>query len=296
MRNARFFRIAAVTLCLAALFGCKPKGPEAAKKGEVLAEVNGTVITTEEFKKELAVLPPMLKQMAETPDGRKEMLDSMVVRELVLQEARKQGVDKSPEVAARLEDMKKRVVVEAYLKKKVEESANMTDAELQKVYDQYKDKFKVGEQVKASHILVKTEKEAQDVLTQLKGGARFEDLAAKYSVDPGSGKKGGDLGWFGKGAMIPEFEQVAFSMKEGDVSGIVKTKFGYHIIKLTGKRPAGVLPFVEVKEQIKASLLPQKQQEVFMKVKEDLKKGAKISVKEGVLKGMGGEAPEAKQP
>jgi peptidyl-prolyl cis-trans isomerase C len=282
------------------MVGCKSQGPsaEAGKKehtGQVLAEVNGAVITTDDFKKELEILPPYLKQMAGTPDGRKEMLDSMVVRELVLQDAQKQGIDKSKEVADRLEDMKKRVIVEAYLKKKVESEIKLSDADLQKFYDQNKDKFKTGEQVRASHILVKTEKEAQDVLAQLKGGAKFEDLAKKYSTDP-AGAKGGDLGWFGKGNMIPEFEKVAFSMKEGDVSGVVKTKFGFHVIKLTGKRPAGVLPFAEVKEQLKASLMPEKQQEVFKKVKDDLKKGAKLSVKEDVLRSLGAQAAEAKTP
>jgi peptidyl-prolyl cis-trans isomerase C len=300
MCRKSFIKFATVTLCLVAMVGCKSKGPSAEagkkeQKGQVIAEVNGAVITTDDFKKELAILPPYLKQMAETADGRKEMLDSMVVRELVMQDAQKEGLDKSKEVADRMEDMKKRVIVEAYLKKKVEQSVNISDAELQKFYDKNKDKFKAGDQVRASHILVKTEKEAQDVLAQLKGGAKFEDLAKKYSTDPAAAK-GGDLGWFGKGNMIPEFEQVAFSMKEGDVSGVVKTKFGFHIIKVTGKRPAGILPFAEVKEQLKASLMPEKQQEVFKKVKDDLKKNAKLSVKEDVLKGMSAQAAEAKTP
>ena len=300
MSHRGIVRSAAVTLCLVAMLGCKSQGPGAdagkkEQKGQVIAEVNGVVITTEDFKKELEVLPPYLKQMAASPEGQKEMLDSMVVRELVMQDAQKQGIDKSPEIAAKMEDMKKRVVVEAYLKKKVEEQVKLSDADLQKFYDQNKDKFKAGEQLRASHILVKTEKEAQDVLTQLKSGAKFEDLAKKVSVDP-AGQKGGDLGWFGKGSMIPEFEKVAFSMKEGETSGIVKTKFGFHVIKLTGKRPAGLLPFAEVKEQLKAKLMPEKQQEVFKKVKEDLKKNAKLSVKEDALKAMGAQAAEAKTP
>lgn len=297
MYSTRWIRSAAVILALSALVvGCKSKGVESGKKektGQVIAEVNGVTITTDDFKRETAVLPPYLKQMVTTPEGRKEMLDSMVVRELVLQDAVKQGVDKSPEVADRLADMKKRVLVETYLKKKVEEQANITDADLQKIYDQKKDQFKSDAQVRASHILLKTEKEAQDVLLQLKTGAKFEDLAKKYSVDP-AGAKGGDLGWFGKGSMIPEFEKVAFALKEGEVSGIVKTKFGFHIVKLVGRRPAGIIPFAEVKEQIKASLLPEKQQEVFKKVKEDLKKNAKISIKEDALKGLGGGDAEAK--
>ncbi|KAF0217004.1 MAG: PpiC-type peptidyl-prolyl cis-trans [Geobacteraceae bacterium] len=289
MHRHKFITMAALALCITALAGCGPKTTGEAKKeaktGQVLAEVNGTVITTGDFNKELETLPPYLKPMAETPEGKKEMLETMVIRELILQEAKKNGVDKSQAVTDKLEDLKKRVVVEAFLKKKVEEEANITDADLQKFYDQNKDKFKSGEEVKASHILVKAEKEAQDILTQIKGGGKFEELAKKHSIDS-AGAKGGDLGWFGKGAMLPEFEKVAFALKEGEVSGIVKTKFGYHIIKLTGKRPAGLRSFADVKDQIKAALLPAKQQEVFQKLKDDLKKSSKYTIKEDVLKGL----------
>lgn len=289
VHRQKFIAMAALALSITALVGCGPKTAGDAKKeaktGQVLAEVNGTVITTSDFKKELETLPPYLKPMTETPEGKKEMLETMVIRELILQEAKKDGTDKSPAVAEKLEDLKKRVVVEAYLKKKVEEQANLSDADLQKFYDQNKEKFKSGEEVKASHILVKTEKEAQDILTQIKGGGNFAELAKKHSIDS-AGAKGGDLGWFGKGAMLPEFEKAAFALKEGEVSGIVKTKFGYHIIKLTGKRPAGLRTFTDVKDQIKAALLPGKQQEVFQKLKEDLKKSSKYTIKEDVLKGL----------
>jgi peptidyl-prolyl cis-trans isomerase C len=86
--------------------------------------------------------------------------------------------------------------------------------------------------------------------------------------------------------MIPEFDKVVFAMKEGELSGVVKTQFGYHIIKLTGKRPAGIRSFAEAKEQIKAKLLPEKQQATFQKLKDELKKSAKYSIKEDVLKGI----------
>lgn len=287
------FKTAALALCLAAMCGCSSKqGGEAGKSaksaGQVLAEVNGAVITTEDFKREIESLPPYLKPMTETAEGKKEMLDTMIVRELILQQAQKDGLDKSQAVADKLEDLKKRVVVEAFLKKKVEEQANLSDPELQKFYDQNKDKFKTGEQVKASHILVKSEKDAKDILAQLKQGGNFEELAKKNSID-GAAAKGGDLGWFGKGSMIPEFEKVAFGLKEGQLSGIVPTQFGFHIIKMTGKRPAGVRPFAEVKDQIKAALLPEKQQEVFKNLKEELKKSAKTSIKEDALKGLEGK-------
>jgi len=283
------FAATAVALSLALLVGCQPKssqeGSAPAKKGQTLAEVNGGIITDQDFKKEVETLPPYLRPMAETAEGKKELLDTMIVREIIMQQAKKDGLDKSPAVAEKMEELKQRVIVEAFLKKKIEEQANISDADMQKFYDQNKDKFKSSDQVRASHILVKDETAAQEILGQVKKGGKFEELAKKHSIDA-AGAKGGDLGWFGKGSMIPEFEKVVFSMKEGEISSVVKTQFGYHIIKLTGKRPAGTRSFEESKELIKAKLLPEKQQEIFTKLKDELKKGAKLSIKEEVLKGI----------
>lgn len=297
MKAIHTAKFIATVLCAAALFGCQGGTPssdsksESKKGGQVLAEVNGGSITTGDFKGELKNLPEYLKAMADTPEGRKEMLDTMVIRELILQQATKDGLDKGAEIEEKLKDLKKRLIVESFLKKKVETESQVSDADLQKFYDENKEKFKTGEQIKASHILVKTEKEAKDVLAQIKAGGNFEELAKKNSVDSSSAK-GGDLGWFGKGSMVPVFEKAALALKEGQVSDVVKSDFGFHIIKLTGKRPAGVRPLEEVKEQIKGAIMPTRQQEVFQKIKEELKKSAKITIKEDVLKEMGAKKEE----
>ena len=277
----------AAVLCAAVLFGCQGGTPssgskgEAKKEGQVLAEVNGGSITTGDFNRELKNLPEYLKAMADTPEGRKEMLDTMVIRELILQQATKDGLDKSADIEEKMKDLKKRLIVESFLKKKVETESQVSDADLQKFYEQNKEKFKTGEQIRASHILVKTETEAKDILAKIKAGGNFEELAKKNSVDS-SAAKGGDLGWFGKGSMVPVFEKAALALKEGQVSDVVKSDFGFHIIKLTGKRPAGIRPLEEVKDQIKGAIMPTKQQEVFQKIKED------------VLKEMGAKKEEAK--
>ncbi|MDD2852421.1 MAG: peptidylprolyl isomerase [Desulfuromonadaceae bacterium] len=287
-------------ICVAALVGCQNGGTssgtktEGKKEGKVIAEVNGSSITTGDFDRELKNLPEYLKTMANTPQGRKEMLDTMVIRELILQQASKEGLDKGAEIEEKLQELKKRLVVESFLKKKVEAESKVSDEDLKKFYEQNKDKFKSGDQIKASHILVKSEKEAKDILAQLKSGASFEELAKKSSVDS-SAAKGGDLGWFGKGNMVPAFEKAAFALNEGQISGVVKSDFGFHIIKLTGKRAAGVRPFEEVKEQIKGAIMPTKQQEIFQKIKEELKKTANISIKEDVLNSVSG-AKEAPKP
>lgn len=305
MKTITTAKLLTTALCAVALFGCKGGAPSGGttsagkKEGKVMAEVNGGSITTGDFERELKNLPEYLKAMADTPQGRKEMLDTMVIRELILQQASKDGLDKGPEIEEKLQDLRKRLVVEAYLKKKVETESNVSDEDLKKFYEQNKDKFKTGEQIKASHILVKTEQEAKSILGQIKAGGNFEELAKKNSVDS-SAAKGGDLGWFGKGSMVPVFEKAALALKEGQVSDVVKSDFGYHIIKLTGKRPAGIRPLEEVKEQIKGAIMPGKQQEVFQKIKEELKKTAKITIKEDVINEMGGKkdgaAEEGKKP
>jgi peptidyl-prolyl cis-trans isomerase C len=272
------------SLVTASLVACQGgsssnSGTTPSKDAKVIATVNGAKITSDDFDREVKALPEYIRAMAETPQGKKEMIDTLVMRELIMQQAAKDGVDKSKDVEEKLAELKKRIVVDTYLKKKVETESKISDEELKKFYDQNLDKFKSGEQIRASHILVKSEQEAQAVLDQLKKGGNFEELAKTKSADT-SAAKGGDLGWFGKGNMVPAFEKAAFNLKEGQLSGIVKSDFGYHIIKLTGKRAAGTRSLDEVKEQIKAAIMPQKQQQVFMKLKEDLKKGAKIELTE----------------
>ncbi len=286
-----------LALSVTAAMGCQSGGgskSEAKKEGKVLAEVNSGTITTGDFDRELKNLPEYLKSMAETPQGRKEMLETMVIRELILQQASKDGIDKGADIEEKLQDLKKRLIVEAFLKKKVEAESKVSDEDMQKFYQQNKEKFKSGDQIKASHILVKTEKEAKEILAQIKGGGNFEELAKKSSVDS-SATKGGDLGWFGKGSMVPAFEKAALALKEGQISEIVKSDFGFHIIKLTGKRAAGIRPFEEVKDQIKGAIMPTKQQEVFQKIKDELKKSAKVSIKDDVLSAVGGTKSEPKE-
>ena len=145
---------------------------------------------------------------------------------------------------------------------KLQSQIKPTADELLRYYGEHQDEFRVPEQVKASHILIKVPEgsdpkvdaaaraKAEDILKQLKAGANFEELAKKNSDDPGSGSQGGSLGWFGHGQMVPEFEQAAFSLPVGQISGIVKTTFGYHILRVDDKRAAGLKTLQEVRAQI----------------------------------------------
>jgi peptidyl-prolyl cis-trans isomerase C len=156
-------------------------------------------------------------------------------------------------------------------------------------YDKNPDKFKQPEQVRASHIFKRVPPNAdaatkqkiraslEPVLKQVKAGGDFAELAKKNSED-GSAQAGGDLNYFGPGQMVPEFEKVAFQLKPGETSDIVETKFGYHIIKVTDRRPGRTIPFAEVKEQIANFLKQQRQQEKANALIEQLKAKSRIEI------------------
>ena len=140
----------------------------------------------------------------------------------------------------------------------------VTDAEAEKYYQDNADKFLAGETVNASHILVDSEETARDIARRIKAGEiTFEDAAKQYSSCP-SKEEGGNLGDFGKGQMVPEFDQAVFAMEEGAMTDEpVKTQFGYHLIRLTKKNPAAKVAFADVKEQIKEQLLRDKQTKAY---------------------------------
>ncbi len=163
------------------------------------------------------------------------------------------------------------------------------DAEVRDFYDKNPDKFKQDETVRASHILFRVDEnadaaakkkamdEAQSVLKQARGGADFAELAKKHSAD-GSAQQGGDLNFFTKGQMVPAFDQAAFAMKPGEISDIVTTQFGYHIIKVTDRRPASSVPFDQVSGRIKEFLTEQQKQQKADVFIQSLKQKAKIEV------------------
>src|SRR6202021_1959060 len=154
---------------------------------------------------------------------------------------------------------------------KSQNRCQVTHDELQSYYNQHCDQYRMAEQAKVSHILIKTplpgpdgkvdekgvaeaQKRAEDLLKQLKAGAKFEDLAKKYSEDPGSAKVGGSLGWVGKGRTVPEFEKAAFSQPIGQIGDLVKSSYGFHIIRVDARQDAHMKTLDEVKDTIQQVL------------------------------------------
>src|SRR5580698_7501500 len=175
---------------------------------------------------------------------------------------------------------------------KIQSGVQVTHDDLEAYYNQHRDQYREAEQVKVSHILIKTplagpdgkvdekgvaeaQRRAEDLLKQLKAGAKFEDLAKKYSEDPGSAKEGGSLGFIGKGRTVPEFEKVAFSLPKGQISDLVKSSYGFHIIRVDDRQDAHMKSFDEVKAEIEPVVKQQKTQEMAQKQAEDLLQQAK---------------------
>ena len=178
----------------------------------------------------------------------------------------------------------------------IRQSTTVTDDELEKAYKENIQQFQVPNRVHVQHILLNTvgqpdasvdeiKKKAEDILAQAKKkGSNFEELAKKYSEDPGSKTKGGDIGWIVQGQTVPEFEKTAFSLNKGDISDLVKTQYGFHIIKVLDKESAHTKTLDEVKEQIRPTLLLQKadQQatELSDKIAGDIRQSGKITLDE----------------
>ena len=192
------------------------------------------------------------------------------------------------------EDLKeytrKEIIIANLLDTKFKEKATATDAEAKKFYDDNLDKyFTTPETIRASHILIavdakatpadktKAKEKAEGILAKIKAGADFATLAKAESSDP-SNVQGGDLGYFTKGQMVPEFEKAAFALKKGEVSGVVETQFGYHIIKVTDLKPGHTATFDEVKEKIVDFLKKEKTRDAINDYLKELRKSAQIEL------------------
>ena len=171
-----------------------------------------------------------------------------------------------------IDALKKDIVQYVETKKLLEPSIEITDDEMQDYFNENKDSFAQEEQVEASHILVEDKKTAEKVAKQLEEGKDFADLAKEYSTDSSTQGNGGSLGYFGKGDMVEEFEKAAFSMDIDEISDPVKSEYGYHIIKVTGKKEAKKASLEDNKDEIKDALLESKMSEEYATWLEEVKK------------------------
>ena len=194
-------------------------------------------------------------------------VEQLVTQQVLLSKARQAGLSEDPEIQQQIERQTNNILRTEFLKQKLDE--RITEEKLRDVYEQQIANQTKGEEVKARHILVETEQAALDLIAQLDQGADFAALAKEHSTGP-TGARGGDLGYFGKGQMVPEFEEVAFEMEEGAYTAEpVKTQFGYHVILLEDRRDKQPPDFEEVKDQIKDQVMRGEAEKVLSDIREE---------------------------
>jgi len=270
-RPIAFATIAALLFVLPAASGCSKnsssEAPASSTSDPVIARVNGVDIKQSDLA--LAEEDVGADMQAASPEAKREHLISYLADIImVTQAADKKNLADSPDFKRRLAFLRSKLLMGYELQQ--EAKTALTDEALKQTYDEAVKSMSGQEEVHARHILVEGEDEAKAILEQLKGGADFAKLAKEKSKDPGAAE-GGDLGYFTKDQMVPEFADVAFKMYPGQLSNPVKTQFGWHVIKVEDKRIKQPPEFEKVKDQIEAYLARKAQSDFITKLRQSAK-------------------------
>jgi len=221
-------------------------------------------------------LPPYVRPMLETAAGRAQFLESVITRDLLMREALRRGIDRRPEVADRIVMARKSIILEALLRDVAEKAPGLSDAALRTIYDANPALHQVGERVKVSHMLFREKARAQEILARAKAGEPFETLMTEVAAR--NGEVAADLGEIERGNFVEEFETAAFAATPGEVTGPVKTTYGYHVIMVYAKSPAGAISFEEMKPKLLAEQREQAQRDAFEGLIAGLRKQATVRV------------------
>lgn len=271
---------------------------EAFAQDDVLAKIGDKKITISDYNKIIGYFDNERQNILEKNPQLKETILRQLVQSMVIYElARKTGFDKRAEVQEQLEFFTSNFLANDYLKKEVANKVTVPEEDLKSYYDTRQEEFKTSEMVRARHILLKLDKsaseedkkqarkKAEDILNKIKAGEDFAKLASEFSDDPGSKSKGGDLGFFTRGRMVKPFEDTAFALKPGEVSGIVESPFGYHVIKVEERKEPGVEPYDAVKEKIKQKLVQERTKSKLTEFVDKAMKDAGVEIHPELLTG-----------
>jgi peptidyl-prolyl cis-trans isomerase C len=276
--SSRAVRLAAVTALGFGIFALAPLSPRALAQDATVATINGDTITEADLT---AAMEEFEQQLARVPEAERKRvtLERLIDMRVIAQAATKAGLDKDPSVQRRLDSIRVQLLTSEYVRKKVE--AAITEDDLKARYDKEMAAYTPPEEVRARHILVETKEQADEVMKELAAGKAFVDIAKEKSIDPGSKENGGDLGYFQKGQMVPEFEQAAFGLEKGGITKEpVQTQFGFHIIQQEDKRVGEKPAFDAVKDQVREVVAAEK----FREALAALRKDTKIDYKDESLK------------
>ena len=278
MRDKIFIITLALAILGSFLTGCAKSKPQ---DDRVLADFGNHRITLSEFKSRLAKIPGYYQNIVDK--NKKRFLDEMILEMLLYEEAVRDGLGNDKEVKEVLNEAKKKILIAKLIKTEVEDRVTVSEPEMQRFYQGHREDFKAPEMWRASHILVSDEKTARNMLDQLARGAKFEDLASANSTDA-TASRGGDIGFFKKGQLVPEFEKACLRLNAGEVSDVVHTQFGYHIIKLTDKKEPDLESYEKARSSIEEILKKKKRSELFDRLVLNLKSKYGVKIREDVFK------------
>ncbi len=250
--------------------------PDVAAKDKVIARVGDEVITMADFESMMGMVPPQYRSQMTSPQAKRQLLNQIIEGMLLAKEARRLELDKKERTIYMIKSSADQVLIRE-LVKELQANLDISQEEIKSYYDQNTDKFQSPPQIKARHILVKTEEEAKAIRAELDNGGDFATIAKEKSIGP-SKDKGGDLGWFGKGRMVKPFEEVAFALKNGETSQPVNTRFGWHIIRVDESKPAGAKPLQEAQVQIHTTLVQERTKTAMKEIRERWEKEVKVEV------------------
>lgn len=246
-------------------------------ESKVLAVVNGREITEADLNYAISKLPQERRSYLTTEQGKRQFLEQMIAWELMYNHALEVGFEKREDYLYQLEDAKKAILTQMVMQD-VLSGIQISQKEIEDYYNVYRDKFVEGEQVSARHILVDSLEKANEVIEIINNGMTFEEAAQLFSSCP-SKAQGGSLGYFGRGMMVPEFENAVFELEKGVISQPVKTQFGYHIILVEDKKEAATKPLEEVAANISRILAQEKQNQIYINFINQLMKKYPVEIK-----------------
>jgi len=281
----RLILLGILLLVIFSFFRCQKPGEKELGEKE-LARINDVSISLVEFQQMLERQPLEGKMKLLSQKGTRDFLENYVIpREVLYQEAKKSGLDKNKEILAKIEDARRAILIDALLEEVLRKRGEVSEEEIQRYYKENPTLFTEPQEVKIRQIVVNTEPALKEVVTKLSKGESFEKLASTYNI--GHFKEdGGNLGYIRRGQLAPpfaQFEEAAFSLrKRGEISEVVSTPYGYHVLRLEDLRGNTLTPLNRVREKIRFFLQPKKKQEAYLEYVKEVKSKAKILINENL--------------
>ncbi|HUK55257.1 MAG TPA: peptidylprolyl isomerase [Nitrospiria bacterium] len=280
-----------IVLVTAGLLACnKSAAPAISTPDSTLAQVNAATITVDQFNQKWSQLPEAVRTAYAGPNGKKDFLGELITRELLLQKAHQLKLDQDKTFGEQVESYKERLLLDATLHELIEKKIQVSDTDLEAYFNTHRESLPLIEEARASHILVKTQAEARALLGRLRRGADFAALAKSRSIDPATKDKGGDLGVLRKGRVLPEFEKAVFELKPGQISDVVRTSYGYHIIRVQSRRSQKPLSVDDVRDEVREQIVKEKESALFDELVKTLRAESNIVISESRLASIGEDA------